>query len=77
MTKPVGIFINLSEEWELDYFLKKYKCRTTAKNRRLVITLVQEDIKPHFGLTSRDNLAWEDIHTYMNNHPSALNYFEK
>lgn len=64
MSKPVGKFINLSEEWELNYCLRKYNYRETKENRENLINLIRKSIKPYFKLQDNENLSWDQIDTY-------------
>ncbi|WP_145989674.1 hypothetical protein [Neisseria sicca] len=64
MSKTVGKFINLSEEWELDYCLKKYNFRQTEENRSILKNIINQKIKPYFDLTSSQNVSWEQIDEY-------------
>ncbi|MXN88474.1 hypothetical protein [Pasteurella canis] len=72
MSKSVGKFINLSEEWELNYCLEKYDYPTTKKNREKLINLIKNSIKPYFKLSSSDNLSWVQLDEYYNLSPIGL-----
>lgn len=72
MSKPIGKFINLTQEWELNYCLKKYDCRQTEDNRKALVNLITNSIKPYFKLSSSENLSWEQIDIYYNLIPKGL-----
>lgn len=72
MSKTVGKFINLSEEWELNYCLKKYDYPETKESRKFLINLIENSIKPYFGLQINQNLSWNQIDEYYYKSPEGL-----
>ena len=74
MSKPVGKFINLSEERELNYCLRKYNYRETKENRENLINLIRKSIKPYFKLQDNENLSWDQIDTYYYKQPKGLSF---
>ena len=74
MSKPVRKFINLSEEWELNYCLKKYNYRETRENRENLINLIRKSIKPYFKLQDNETLSWNQSDTYYYTEPKGLKF---
>lgn len=72
MSKPVGKFINFSEDWELNYCLKKYSCPESKDNREKLTALIKNHIKPYFRLKNSENLSWDQIDEYYQIEPKGL-----
>jgi hypothetical protein len=72
--KTRGKYINLSEEWELNYCLEKYNFKQDDNNRKKLIKLIQDAIKPYFSIKSIENLSWDQIDEYYNLSPKGFSY---
>lgn len=77
MTKGVGIFINLSETWELNYFLKKNNYSQTEENRKKLTKIIKDKIKPFYRLESSQNLTWNNLDSYYNDNTEEFSELYK
>ncbi|MEE6030971.1 hypothetical protein [Avibacterium paragallinarum] len=74
--KPVGKFINLREEWELNYFLEKNGYRKTEDNRKVLIQIIKRKVKPCYHLSPLQNLEWEKLNEYYIKYKSDFSDLE-
>ncbi|MEN5253439.1 hypothetical protein ACYB9R_09250 [Alcaligenes aquatilis] len=63
MTKPVGKFVNFSQDHELNDWLTRNGYRTTEANRS-VLRNIATKIKAYYGKSPADNLTWVELDEY-------------
>lgn len=76
MSKPIGKYINTSEDWELNHFLSKHGYRETGDNRAQLIGII-ENVKDKLGVKSSENLSHVQIDEYHEKFPNTFSKLEK